>query len=61
MFGTLKRNWRPNSAADYELSDRMVTAWTHFIKNGDPDNTNQNYDWIPYSSENLFVSEFDVN
>ncbi|MFS0778274.1 carboxylesterase family protein [Neobacillus sp. 3P2-tot-E-2] len=60
MFGTLKRNWRPNSAADYELSDRMVTAWTNFIKNGDPNNTNQNIGWIPYSSNNPYVKEFDV-
>ena len=36
-FHTLKRSWRPFTQADYELSDRMVTYWTNFIKYGSPD------------------------
>jgi para-nitrobenzyl esterase len=59
MFGTLIRNWRPNSTEDYELSDRMVTAWTNFIKNGDP-NTDHKLEWVPYSINSPFVKEFDV-
>ncbi|WHY69053.1 carboxylesterase family protein [Neobacillus sp. SuZ13] len=51
MFGTFKRNWRPNKAADFELSERMVTAWTNFIKNGDP-NTNNNNEWLPCTINN---------
>lgn len=60
MFGTLNRNWRPNSAADYELSGRMVSAWTNFIKNGDP-NTINKIEWMPCTSNNPYVKEFDVN
>lgn len=38
----------------------MVTSWTNFIKNGDP-NADHNLEWVPYSSNNPFVKEFDVN
>ena len=55
MFGTLKRNWRPNLAADYELSERMVTAWTNFMKNGDP-----SQEWTPCTLNHPYVKEFDV-
>lgn len=58
MFGTLVRNWRPNLAADYDLSERMVSAWTNFIKKGDP-NTN-NHNWTPCSLNSPFVKEFDI-
>lgn len=60
MFGTLNRNWRPNTTEDYDLSGRMVTAWTNFIKKGDP-NTDQHSEWSPYSSNNPYVKDFDVN
>lgn len=36
MFGTLDRCWRPMEDADRELSERMVTYWTNFMKTGDP-------------------------
>jgi para-nitrobenzyl esterase len=36
MFGTLKNCWRPMTAADYELSNRMVEYWTNFMKKGNP-------------------------
>ncbi|ULT59011.1 carboxylesterase family protein [Neobacillus drentensis] len=59
MFGTLKRNWRPNLAADYDLSGRMVSAWTNFIKFGDP-NINNN-EWTPYSLNDPYVKAFDID
>ncbi|MED4228280.1 carboxylesterase family protein [Neobacillus cucumis] len=58
MFGTLKRNWRPNTLADYELSERMVTAWTNFMKNGDPNSNNR--EWIPCSFNHPYVKNFDI-
>ncbi|MBO4565826.1 MAG: carboxylesterase family protein, partial [Bacteroidales bacterium] len=36
MFGTLARSWRPFTEADYELSARMLDAWTAFCRTGNP-------------------------
>ena len=36
MFGTLDRCWRPMEDADRDLSERMVSYWTNFMKTGDP-------------------------
>ena len=36
MFGTLDRCWRPWTAQDRVLSERMLDYWTNFIKTGDP-------------------------
>jgi carboxylesterase type B len=55
MFGTLKRSWRPNTNADYQLSERMVNAWTNFMKNGDP-----SQDWTRCTLNHPYVKEFDV-
>lgn len=60
MFGTLNRNWRPNTAADYDLSERMVRAWTNFMKKGDPNNGEQT-EWNPCTINHPFVKHFDVN
>ena len=35
-FHTLSRCWRPFIQADYDLSNRMVKAWTGFVKNANP-------------------------
>lgn len=49
-FHTLKRSWRPFTKADYGLSDRMVTFWTNFIKNGNPGNG-----WQAYTRKNPYI------
>lgn len=36
VFGSLDYCWRPMEEHDRELSDRMVTYWTNFMKTGDP-------------------------
>lgn len=36
MFGTLDRCWRPMTAGDHALSERMLDYWTNFMKTGDP-------------------------
>lgn len=51
-FHTLKRSWRPFTQADYELSDRMVTYWTNFIKYGSPDGDKA---WKPYTRKAPYV------
>ena len=51
-FHTLKRSWRPFTQADYELSDRMVTYWTNFIKYGSPDGDQT---WKPCTRKNPYI------
>ncbi|WP_425464998.1 carboxylesterase family protein [Paenibacillus sinopodophylli] len=34
VFHTLSRNWRPMTADDKALSNRMVGYWTNFMKTG---------------------------
>jgi para-nitrobenzyl esterase len=51
VFNTLKRSWRPFENGDYELSNRMVEAWTNFARTGDP-NSRKHETWLPYTKEN---------
>ncbi len=52
-FGTLSRCWRPFTEADYELSARMIDAWTSFAKTGNPG-------WESATTDNLNVKVFDI-
>ena len=54
IFGTLKRSWRPFTLADEALSEDMLEAWTSFMK-GEP-----MPDWRPYTKEDPFIKEFDI-
>lgn len=59
MFGTLKNCWRPMTSEDYDLSERMLSYWTNFMKFGDP-NAENLPDWKPCSLEESFVLNLDV-
>ena len=50
VFGTLERSWRPFTAADAELSRRMVRYWTNFAKNGNPNGDGLS-PWQPCAEE----------
>jgi carboxylesterase type B len=52
-FGTMNRCWRPFEKKDLILSDKMITAWTDFIKSGSPGK-----DWMPYQAKTKFVRTF---
>ena len=41
-FGTLDHCWRPLTEQDYELSDRMTSYLTNFVKTGNPNGENLN-------------------
>ena len=56
-MGTMARCWRPWTKSDWELSDIMVTAWTDFIKTGNPDPDGQ-LGWKAYSQKNRQVYVF---
>ncbi len=51
MFGTLSRCWRPFTDGDWKLSERMVDAWTLFMKTGNPG-------WDCCTKANQYVEEF---
>ena len=51
VFQSFKNSWRPWTEGDRALSEVMLTAWTNFVKYGDP---NGLYDgeWTPCTREN---------
>ena len=53
MFGTLDRSWRPFTQADYNLSERMLDAWTSFCKTGNPG-------WPAFKQDQPYKECFDV-
>jgi len=53
VFGTLGRSWRPFTQADYDLSARMIDAWTAFCKDGNPG-------WAPYKHDAPYKECFDI-
>lgn len=51
VFKSLKHCWRPWVRGDWDLSDKMIGAWTNFAKYGDP-NGPEAGEWQPYTREN---------
>ncbi|MBQ0064911.1 MAG: carboxylesterase family protein [Firmicutes bacterium] len=52
MFSTYKRSQRPYDESDEKLAEEMVSAWTDFMKTGNPG-------WKPCDQKNRFVKEFE--
>lgn len=48
MFGTIGRCWRPFTAHDRQLSERMLDAWTGFMKTGNPG-------WAPCAQADPYI------
>lgn len=55
MFHTLKNSWRPFTAADYRLSDKMMDFWTNFCKYGDPQGG-----WRPCTDDDPYTQILDI-
>lgn len=51
VFKSLKHCWRPWAEGDWDLSERMLTAWSNFAKYGDP-NGRDGGEWAPYGESN---------
>ena len=62
VFKSLKNCWRPWTKGDWDLSEKMITAWTNFAKYGDP-NGPDGGEWAPYTKENpkFMVFKLDEN
>jgi para-nitrobenzyl esterase len=59
VFGTLDRCWRPFTAADRELSERMVRYWANFARTGDP-NGEGLPEWPAYTGASRAMLHLDV-
>ena len=59
MFHTLKNSWRPFTAGDYKLSDKMIDYWTNFAKTGNP-NANGSNEWPASTKDAPFVMQLQV-
>lgn len=51
VFKSLKHCWRPWTQGDWDLSEKMLTAWTNFAKYSDP-NGAEGGEWTPCTAEN---------
>lgn len=56
-FGTLNRCWRPMTAEDHALAEEMVTCWTSFMKQGDP-NEDVKEEWKAWTEDGGFIKTF---
>jgi para-nitrobenzyl esterase len=60
VFHSFRRSWRPFTAGDEALSNKMVDYYTNFSKYGNP-NGKEDGLWTPYSAETPKFMIFDVN
>ena len=56
VFKSLKHCWRPWTQGDWDLSEKMLTAWTNFAKNSDP-----GIGWEPCTTEKPLFMLFKLN
>ncbi len=56
-FGTLNRCWRPMTDEDHALAEEMVTCWTNFMKQGDP-NEDGKEEWKAWTEDGCFIKTF---
>ena len=62
VFGSLEHCWRPWTQGDWDLSDKMVGAWTNFAKYSDPCGP-EGGQWKPYTKEtpSFMIFKLDEN
>jgi para-nitrobenzyl esterase len=51
VFKSLEHCWRPWTQGDWDLSEKMLTAWSNFAKYADP-NGPDGGEWAPYTKAN---------
>lgn len=50
VFKSLQHGWRPWTQGDWDLSEKMLTSWTNFVKYGDPNGEEAGV-WTPCTEE----------
>jgi para-nitrobenzyl esterase len=51
VFHSFRHSWRPFTAGDEALSQKMVDCWTNFAKYGNPNGKSSGIIWTPYTTE----------
>jgi len=59
IFGSLDYCWRPLEKADYQLSKKMISYWSSFMRTGNPNDAGE-ADWLPCTEEHSFYKVLDV-
>ena len=54
VFKSLQHCWRPWTQGDWDLSEKMLTAWTNFVKYANPNGAegSEGLSWTPCTAEN---------
>ena len=60
VFKSLKNCWRPWTPGDWDLSEKMLTAWSNFAKYANP-NGPDGGDWKPYTADNQTFMVFHLD
>jgi para-nitrobenzyl esterase len=60
VFNSFKHSWRPFTAGDNELSNKMVDYWTNFAKYGNPEGKAAGL-WTQYTAEKPEFMVFDAD
>ena len=60
VFKSLQHCWRPWVKGDWDLSEKMLTAWTNFAKYSNP-NGAQDGAWKPYTKDNTKFQLFKLD
>lgn len=63
VFKSLKHCWRPWAKGDWDLSERMLTAWSNFVKYSDPNGKNGKGAWTQCTkkSPTFMLFKLDAN
>lgn len=60
VFKSLQHCWRPWTQGDWDLAEKMLTAWTNFAKYSDPNGANGG-EWKPCTKEEPNFMVFKLN
>lgn len=60
FFKSMRHSWRPWTRGDWDLSEKMITAWTNFARYGNPGGP-EDGDWNPCTTDNPTLMLFKLD
>ena len=60
FFKSMRHSWRPWTEGDWQLSEKMLTAWTNFARYGNPNGATDG-EWSPCTRENPSLMLFKLD
>lgn len=60
FFKSMRHSWRPWTRGDWDLSEKMITAWTNFARYGNPGGP-EDGDWNPCTADNPTLMLFKLD